>query len=365
MKCEIIKDLLPAYSDGVCSEETKKAIDEHIKDCEECSQLLKVYKTDIHVCDTDINKNAEKPFRKIKNKLFRSKIINITLAAALAILVAVGVGKFGYLAYGDITKEPDHRSFGTIIFEKKGSKLINRFTEGDIDFLLNNVVLDTFLSNYEDVEEYRKNVLTEFYNDCLKDKNPQLTVKYTDYCTDNNGGIFLTSKMSLATDDSTITFWLYGNYNSYSYSISIDKISGYAEKYFNKLSSVFECDTNFSVWEDMYKHSMNFAIHDLLTGRFIGETEDYSENLNNRIDEFMNGMICESFDINNFRFDKDNQNFFVDMNIIFSDKNENRIVYTNTFIYYPYKYMVYPDSKPVIINDGISDEKAEQLINLF
>ncbi|MGN0605072.1 MAG: zf-HC2 domain-containing protein [Oscillospiraceae bacterium] len=368
MKCEIIKDLLPAYSDGVCSEETKKAIDEHLKECNECSDLLKVYQTDIHAADTTANKNAAKPFRKIKSRLFKSRIINITLASAIAILVAVGVGKFGYLAYGDIAKETDHKSFESLKFENTAKEIISDWTEGDIDCILRNSTPSYYydLENSDEVaavEEYRRNVLTEFYENYLKGKNIEIKTRNTGYTSTLDGDVILDSEINVKTDSNTFNFII--EEHSGEYKIMLLEITGDAEDYFNKLSSVLDFDSDFPIWERIYKESMNSEIHNLMTGLFIGETDDYSENLNNRITDFMNGMKCESFDINNFRFDKNAQNFLVDINMIFSDENGNRIVYTNTFIYYPYKYMIYPDSKPIIINDGVSDEKANQLYNLF
>jgi hypothetical protein len=41
MDCNIIKDLIPLYIDGCCSEESKKTVKEHIENCDECKQLLK------------------------------------------------------------------------------------------------------------------------------------------------------------------------------------------------------------------------------------------------------------------------------------------------------------------------------------
>ena len=32
--CEIIRDLLPLYQDDICSEKSRNAIEEHIKECE-------------------------------------------------------------------------------------------------------------------------------------------------------------------------------------------------------------------------------------------------------------------------------------------------------------------------------------------
>ena len=39
MKCEIIKDLIPLCSEGLCSEESRIAVEEHIKTCETCRLL--------------------------------------------------------------------------------------------------------------------------------------------------------------------------------------------------------------------------------------------------------------------------------------------------------------------------------------
>ena len=40
MECEIIRDLLPLYADDVCSESSKRLVEEHIKDCEKCKKEL-------------------------------------------------------------------------------------------------------------------------------------------------------------------------------------------------------------------------------------------------------------------------------------------------------------------------------------
>ena len=40
MNCNIVKDLLPLYIDGCCSEESKKCVEEHIKACDKCKKVL-------------------------------------------------------------------------------------------------------------------------------------------------------------------------------------------------------------------------------------------------------------------------------------------------------------------------------------
>ena len=40
MNCEVIKDLIPLYIDGCCSEESKVIVEEHIESCDRCKKLL-------------------------------------------------------------------------------------------------------------------------------------------------------------------------------------------------------------------------------------------------------------------------------------------------------------------------------------
>lgn len=39
-ECEIVRDLLPLYFDNLCSESTKKYVEEHIEQCEECRNMV-------------------------------------------------------------------------------------------------------------------------------------------------------------------------------------------------------------------------------------------------------------------------------------------------------------------------------------
>ena len=40
ISCKIIEDLLPLYHDGVCSEESRRLVDEHLPQCESCRAVL-------------------------------------------------------------------------------------------------------------------------------------------------------------------------------------------------------------------------------------------------------------------------------------------------------------------------------------
>ena len=46
--CNVIRDLLPLYADGACSEESRVMVEEHLQECQSCSDLLlKIRKTEI------------------------------------------------------------------------------------------------------------------------------------------------------------------------------------------------------------------------------------------------------------------------------------------------------------------------------
>lgn len=87
--CEIIKDLLPLYCDGVCSDASKAAVEEHIEECGGCNEVYKNLTADslCPVINTDDEENKVRFMKDIKNKLLIKKII----IAAISVTVSVGI----------------------------------------------------------------------------------------------------------------------------------------------------------------------------------------------------------------------------------------------------------------------------------
>ena len=73
--CNIVQDLLPNYIENLTNEETNKFIDEHLKECSECNQILKSMQKDLKVDDTVRDKKTVKYFKKYKSKLRTLRII--------------------------------------------------------------------------------------------------------------------------------------------------------------------------------------------------------------------------------------------------------------------------------------------------
>ena len=84
-KCNVIKDLLPLYADKVCSEDSKKMVEEHIVTCEECRHQLIDYQ-----CGTDItNIGVDVALRKFKKKLNKRNFMKVAISVILCIAVAL------------------------------------------------------------------------------------------------------------------------------------------------------------------------------------------------------------------------------------------------------------------------------------
>lgn len=83
--CGMIKDLLPLYADSVCSEESRKAVAEHIADCDECRGELEKMGRDIAVA----GENDISTIKRIKKRILIEKIVII--AAVLLVVVIPGI----------------------------------------------------------------------------------------------------------------------------------------------------------------------------------------------------------------------------------------------------------------------------------
>ena len=80
--CYIISDLLPLYQDDILSEQTKKDIDKHINECEECKKKMDAMKMQIDVQTTNAELKTN-PFKKVK---FYQKALTV-LGAVIAFIL--------------------------------------------------------------------------------------------------------------------------------------------------------------------------------------------------------------------------------------------------------------------------------------
>ena len=81
-ECKLIQDLLPNYIEKLTSEETNTYIENHIKDCKDCTKILKDMGEEVTLDKIDEMKKVDY-LKKIK---FRNRTIIVILLAILLIL---------------------------------------------------------------------------------------------------------------------------------------------------------------------------------------------------------------------------------------------------------------------------------------
>lgn len=66
MKCEIIRDLLPNYLDGLTSQASNEAIEEHLETCAECRRCLDSMREELVLSEEKIKvrEKGTAPFSK-------------------------------------------------------------------------------------------------------------------------------------------------------------------------------------------------------------------------------------------------------------------------------------------------------------
>lgn len=87
--CSVVKDLIPLYVDDLASNETKKIINSHLENCEDCSEYLSLVSYDEHIDvkleDNDLEKSGEKIVKEIKKSQDRIKYTFIIFSMIVAV----------------------------------------------------------------------------------------------------------------------------------------------------------------------------------------------------------------------------------------------------------------------------------------
>lgn len=86
LSCGIVQDLLPLYEDGLCGEESRAAIEEHLRECSSCQSLLsgmRALEEPDHPAQASEDRAVLRAFRKIRRRWA------VSLMAALLIVPVI------------------------------------------------------------------------------------------------------------------------------------------------------------------------------------------------------------------------------------------------------------------------------------
>ncbi|WP_368294374.1 anti-sigma factor [Dehalobacter sp. TBBPA1] len=184
MKCEIIKDLLPSYIDGLTSPESNLEIKEHLNHCPQCKEIFEQMKAEVRVEHTEYNKEKIKPFKKLNRKVLKAVLITLTVCA-LAV-----VSYFYFFAFGWRVNSNDIN----IAYAYKDDKILFEFE------LTDGRVLNSWSRLDADNIDVKTITFTECFSSILDDRGEHPgKFSYGIHCTTYNG-----NKVQFAEDDCVI-----------------------------------------------------------------------------------------------------------------------------------------------------------------
>ena len=95
--CDVIRDLLPLYQDGVCSEGSALAVEEHLKECKACSDYLSSLRSGEEIENTFTAEREEAISSQAKFFRRRSAVVGTVFAGVfmLPVLICLIVGLAG------------------------------------------------------------------------------------------------------------------------------------------------------------------------------------------------------------------------------------------------------------------------------
>lgn len=89
--CEIIKDVLPLYLDGVASDATKEMVEEHLSSCASCQKETTLLKKDLVLpVAKNIPLSEARVFRKLKSCFWKRNVIISVSTMLLTLLLIIG-----------------------------------------------------------------------------------------------------------------------------------------------------------------------------------------------------------------------------------------------------------------------------------
>ncbi len=150
--CEIIRDLLPLYCDGVCSEASKKAIEEHVGECALCEAVYRDLSkdTDFHPVKANEEKDKAKVLKCVKKKIILKRIVAVVIAVA----ITAGAGLLTAWKLLDCNPVEYHDGIMKVDEDSKGNLSLKMYVEGYNNACCNSGVIT--------VNNEKKNVLCVF-----------------------------------------------------------------------------------------------------------------------------------------------------------------------------------------------------------
>lgn len=98
ISCQVVRDLLPLYHDGVCSGDSRALVEEHLKGCPACSAELEAFDaepTEKKMDEAKLIAGTAKVWKKNKAAaFFKGALIVAVLASAACLIAFNAIGSY-------------------------------------------------------------------------------------------------------------------------------------------------------------------------------------------------------------------------------------------------------------------------------
>lgn len=100
ISCEIIKDLLPLYHDSVCSDDSRKLVEEHLQCCETCRDELGAMDRELPIANRNENLAEADAVRKLSKSWKKGMLQSVLKGAFFTFITVMAVFLIFHLLVG-------------------------------------------------------------------------------------------------------------------------------------------------------------------------------------------------------------------------------------------------------------------------
>ncbi len=377
INCEIVKDLIPLYSEGLCSETGRAAVESHIAECESCRRLL----------NTPIERERPAPVPPEKNvfkKLSRRLKMNMAVMISLGVVLLGVLGVVGYLSVGQIVKGAGMVSFETISQSIEVKKLARYIADRDFKGYLDaaycgeekfagitrRVGLEGF--DFDKLKEHNAAEFAPIYDEVVGDRKVKKISAHSEYFLFADNVCRIYTLCTLEYDDGAYIVLEFFRESENSFEGAIYNTGGFE---FEKHSVLEDSFNMLNFLDDMPKHFVEVGIKDYIIdpehaedierradflSRFFAE--DHREQISAGFVEFFaKGYTVADCDISTEIYDENYDHF---SNIWIKAQDGSGTAIFKGKIYSDIKGMK-PPCDIEIYRDGCTDELAESLAKMF
>ena len=372
--CEMVQDLIPLYSEGLCSGVSRKIVEEHTASCETCRQLLTQIPADA-VPDTPMP-DESKPFRKVHKKMKKSRLRNVILSVALAAVVI----PVGYLTVGQIVKTPEIQSFETVWQSIEVRQQVKKLFSGDIEGYMERASWSNYLDinscyiQTDEIEEIRRQD-TENLKKAFDAAYGGTSIQNIDILSEHTG-IFLdesaavTTNVMVALDDGSLIEMEFskaddGLYTGY----VINAFGGEAAQQFEKAMNYIDLHQLAPFgWFETLLTSEHPLRDGTLSNNMTGVTERFQPQYHQQVEKGLTAFYEKGYRIEHcvldLRYDQEKNMLYHDALITAADASGQAVLHTR--LYTACEGLIPPEEDMITIyQDGCTDALASDLANLF